>query len=239
MVIGKAVAYESIAEVYVKKRNTSGFTLLELLAVMAIILIMATIATTGYRAMISGTGISASLSHLRQAMELARQSAIMQGKSAFVVFYQDANTAWYVTCLGEGYNDTAAPQQIVDPYNAELVSLQVGSLLHNLSEPLATFSDVKQVEANGAVITVTCEDKIWSIHDRYGWEVVKRIQLPRGFWFKDDDPETIRFKPVGTATDISGSPFGGRRVEIYEETRPEKVYAIEVADNGLMKTIYK
>jgi prepilin-type N-terminal cleavage/methylation domain-containing protein len=210
-----------------------GFTLLELLAVMAIMLILASIAVTSYRSMVSGSGINASLGHLKQSLALARQNAIMQGKNAYVVFYQDTNSAWYTTCLGEGTRTDGAGQVLIDRYNQDLASLAVGTVLFNLSEEKAKFSPVTQVEPStieGATAIATAES-IWTQDAVYGWEITKRIQLPRGFRFKDS-PSTVRFKPNGTGGSAAVA------IEIYEEIRPTDTYSVRVNMDGSVAVNY-
>ena len=211
----------------------SGFTLLELLAVMAIMLILATIAVTSYRSMVSGSGITASLGHLRQSLALARQQAIMQGKNAYVVFYQDTNSSWYTTCLGEGTRTDGAGQVLIDRYNQDLSSIAVGTVLFNLSEDKAKFSPVTQVEAStieGATAIGTAE-AIWTDDAVYGWEISKRIQLPRGFKFKDS-PSTVKFRPNGTAGNSAVT------VEICEEIKPTEIYSVRVGVDGSITVNY-
>ena len=218
-----------------------GFTLLELLAVMAIMLILATIAVTSYRSMVSGSGVTASLAHLRQSLALARQQAIMQGKNAYVVFYQDSDESWYTTCLGEGTktDGSGAGQLLIDRYNEDLSAVAVGTVLFNLSEDKAKFSPVSQVSPStieGAT-AISTADSIWSDDARYGWEISKRIQLPRGFLFKDTPPSTIRFKPNGTAGGVSGGG-SSMSVEIYEEIKPDQTYFVNVKMDGSIEVVY-
>lgn len=225
------------------RSNRGGFTLLELLAVMGIMLILATIAVTSYRSMVSGSGITASLGHLRQSLALARQQAIMQGKSAYVVFEQDTNKSWYVTCMAEGTKNArlGVPEMVMDTYRSDWGQVAEGSILYNLSKEKATYSKVTSIifDASEQADEVVTEDPIWSPGCHYGWEVAPRVMLPRGFKFADNPPSVIRFKPDGTAVDHDGVSVGaGREIGIYEETRPALIYKVNVNFNGSTEVIY-
>lgn len=226
------------------RSSRGGFTLLELLAVMGIMLILATIAVTSYRSMVSGSGITASLAHLRQSLALARQQAIMQGKSAYMVFEQDTNKSWYVTCMAEGTKNErlGAPQMLMDVYRSDWGQVNVDSLLYNLSKEKATYSKVAQApvyDSDKQAYQIVTEDSIWSAGCYYGWEISQRVMLPRGFKFADNPPSVIRFKPDGTAVDHEGVSVGaGREIGIYEEIRPAQIYRVKVNFNGSTQVIY-
>lgn len=215
-----------------KYSGVRGFTLLELLAVMAIMLILSSLAVTGYRAMISGSGVGAAVGHLRQTLDLARQTAIMQGKSSYVVFYQDTGTAWYVTCMGEGYKTDGGGGILVDAYSAG-ASMSLGMDVFNLSSDEARWGQIIDVQdANGdGIKEYTLSASGIGIDDRYGWMVSQKVYLPRGFWFQDSSPDTVRFKPDGTACSPGGLPKNFD-VYIYEETRPDQVYSVSVMSDG-------
>jgi len=225
------------------RSNRGGFTLLELLAVMGIMLILATIAVTSYRSMVSGSGITASLGHLRQTLALARQQAIMQGKSAYLVFYQNTNQSWYVTCMAEGTKTdrNGEGKLLVDRYRSDLGQIADGSLLYNLSEKKAKFSTVDSIGYDSTLLAseISTVDSIWTSGAFYGWEISQRVSLPRGFRFVESPPETVRFKPDGTAADAAGVSVGaGREIQIFEEIRPLAIYKVKVNFNGSTEVIY-
>ena len=225
-----------------------GFTLLELLAVMGIMLIMATIGITAYRGMVTGSGITASLGHLRQTLSLARQQAIMQGKNAYVVFVQTTNESWYVTCLGQGTKTDryGSARYLVDKYESELGQVASSSVLFNLSKDKAvygqTFSEVSSAPIYDSALLaweIVVDDPIWTDGARYGWEVSKRVQLPRGFRFVESPPSTVRFKPNGTTCDVKGNFLGDEHdIEIREETRTNHIYTVRFNMNGSTEVIY-
>lgn len=222
------------------RSNRAGFTLLELLAVMGIMLILGTIAVTSYRSMVSGSGITASLGHLRQSLALARQQAIMQGKSAYVVFYQDTNQSWYVSCMAEGSNEGGYPDRVIDYYRSDKGQVELNTLLYNLSKDYASFAKVTSfsyLSDDLAYQFVTAGSSIWT-PGYYGWEVSQRVQLPRGFKFSGN-LYTIRFKPDGTLADASGNAVGtGREIGIFEEIRSNAVYKVKVNFNGTTEVDY-
>ena len=232
----------------IKLRSTKkGFTLLELLAVMAIMMIMATIAITAYKYLVTGVGISGSLAHLTQSLKLARQQAIMQGKNAYVVFYQDTNSvpakSWYVTCLGQGTKTHGGGgDRLIDAYNGDMEHLVSGVILFNLSSDKASFSDITTVRPSGTptgAFEIVTSDGIWAVDDRYGWEVSQKSYLPRGFLFVEDPPSTIRFKPNGTAVKVDGNrAAGGHVVKMYEEIRPASEFGVKVEFDGGVNVVY-
>lgn len=172
----------------------------------------------------------------------------MQGKNAYVVFIQTTNESWYVTCLAQGTRTGGeTPSRLVDKYKSELGQVAINSVLYDLSKDKAeytkTFSKVKKkpeyVPALLAWEMVT-EHDIWKTYGaRYGWEVSKRVKLPRGFKFVKTPPSTVRFKPNGTTCDVKGNFLGDEHdIEIREETRTNHIYTVRFNMNGSTEVIY-
>lgn len=222
---------------YIDRRR--GFTLLELLAVMAIMLIMATITITGYNAMMSGVGTGSAITHLRQTMQLARQSAILKGQSTFVIFDQKNGTnGWYTTCAAQGYNSSSDNLNVMDLYNGDIKTLVPGGTLFNLSEEAHRSSVIKEVQPD-AFTCITEAPGIWSNGCRYGWEISQRLQLPRGYRFTEDPPPTIQFKPNGTVVDWKNDRVakGVLKITIKDEKSGDE-YSIQIDYDGSMKIDY-
>lgn len=67
----------------------SGFTLLELLAVMSMMALLTTLAVTSYFSAISGMARRSAVKHVVNTLVLARQRACMEGARISVVFFND------------------------------------------------------------------------------------------------------------------------------------------------------
>ena len=104
-----------------------GFTLLELILVMAILAVVAAIVSPRYASSMSRYRAQAAAWRIRADLELARSSARTTGASRSVVFDLDANT-YELTDLA----DSDRPSQTYtvalgdDPYDAVLVSADFG-----------------------------------------------------------------------------------------------------------------
>ncbi len=75
------------------KSNRIGFTLLELLIVMAIMIILMTIAVAGYGGIRRGAAIRGAVMTLRTTLMLARQEAVTKRKTVTVQFVNGATAA--------------------------------------------------------------------------------------------------------------------------------------------------
>jgi prepilin-type N-terminal cleavage/methylation domain-containing protein len=229
--------------------RNKGFTLIELLAVMAIMLVLSGITAVAYRGFIGSTAMTSAVSQMRQTLQLARQTAIVNGKDVYVVFWQHAPTMsnWYTTCMFQGYvTDSSNANQIVDRYNPELATaVQVNSEMFNLSEHTAVFAPVTSVNVidlplpdftmSNACMVTTAAGAGWSIDDKYGLEIRKRMQLPRGFVFVQNPPVSVRFKPTGEAENVAVGPGSTWRVVIREAVKPANIARVTVDPFGYVR----
>lgn len=216
----------------------AGFTLLELLIVMGIMIILSVIALVGYRGVISGSGVVSACSHLGQICQLSRQMALIQGKSVFVIFYQDATSSWYTVCRKEGEATMGTSGNTLnDEFNSELGFLRPGIDVFNLSTTGALYSTIRGIPDNGT--SVTTSNSIWNVGDMYGWEVRPRMRLPALFRF-DSAPLTIRFRPDGTACSWDGIPPDGGQfdITIREATRTDNPAVVTIQYMGFVKYSY-
>lgn len=67
-----------------RRRNTAGFTLMELMAVVGIIVVMAALVVGGYSGIQRAMGSSSGADNFRRALVLARQQACVDGTDMFV-----------------------------------------------------------------------------------------------------------------------------------------------------------
>ncbi len=79
-----------------RKLNRSGFTLLELMAVMLIMFMLMGMATVSLRGLMRGTGFSGAVTNVRSVVTQARQYAIMRGVSVEVRFTSNSMRMWQV-----------------------------------------------------------------------------------------------------------------------------------------------
>lgn len=205
-------------------RRQRGFTLLELLSVMAIMMIIAGITVTSYFGMVRGAGMRAAVSHLQSTLHLARQTAVMNGKTVHVVFGQSESNAWYVVVQKAGTVTWAhsSRRRFSDQY-ADWSNLGgddiVGSTVYNLTSGESSVIVTNTLE-DGVNIELETEDPIWYQYDEYGWEQHPRTMLPSKYQFghgdpRPDPPDTVVFNGDGT------TPSGERDIDIYESLRAE------------------
>ena len=84
-----------------KKRNNPGFTLLELMVVIAIAGILASLAVPSYQKMLERNRLKEAAEALKSDMQLARTESIKRSKNVIVTRNAGNNGAW---CYG--FNDT-------------------------------------------------------------------------------------------------------------------------------------
>ena len=109
-----------------KKKNKHGFSLMELLAVMAIMGILSTMAITGYFSAVRGMARRRAVSNLVAALSQARQRACIDGTRTALVCYNvksDANSTdlktvspTYVVCKALGRVTSIASGKIGDEF---------------------------------------------------------------------------------------------------------------------------
>lgn len=196
------------------------FTLLELLAVMGIMMIMAAIAVSSYFGMTRGSAMRGAVSHLRSTLLLARQSAIMNGRKTYVIFDQSTTNAWYVLCMHEGTVTVPGVGSMGDKYS-DLSSL-TNSRIYRLRPPRAESSIITYYQPDPPPPIVQTPGINWSTGDKYGWEIHPKTYLPRGFEFVGI-PDMVIFNADGTTRDQK------YEIEIYEKISPGHIAEITVA----------
>ncbi len=77
------------------RSRRQAFTLIELMAVIAIMIIMSAIVIGGYFSMMSGYAIRSALNHLRGAVEIAKQKASMEGTRVYLWVTSDSDSEEY------------------------------------------------------------------------------------------------------------------------------------------------
>lgn len=203
------------------------FTLIELLAVMGIIILMASAVAASYFGMARGAGMRAAVNQIRSTLLLARQKAIMDGMPVYLFFEQDGSTNSYLLCQMDGTATTGGGgTTMVDRWNPNIADLAESSVIWNLDEEV--YGRIAEVDQDAYAIVTDGTDPYgtipvaWNDGDRYGFELQSRQFLPPGIRFgsggTDVLPETIIFYKDGTAQKKTGSssmPY--ETIRVYEE----------------------
>ena len=227
--------------------NRKGFTLIELLAVMTIMMVLSGITIVAYRGFIGSTTMNSAVTQMRQTLQLARQTAIVNGRDVYVVFWQDpaSRSNWYTTCMLQGYVTCLDGNTFIDMYNPQLITtITTNSEVFNLRPEIGSVGQVVYTQLtnwpiDNYVISNLCIVRttgvLWSEADKYGLEVRRRMRLPRGFLFTQSPPKSIRFRPTGEAEGV-GTPLGLTwSVIFYEVAKPENVGTVSVDPFGFVR----
>lgn len=211
------------------------FTLIELLAVMAIMILVAGIGIGGYFGMTRGAAIRSAVLNLKSTLSLARQAALTRGKRTYVLFESDG----YYVCQkgGVSTHDVGSGQFMADEFANWDGVFEVGSIIFRLDSGNYRSSVVTNIWApdeNPAnpYWHLKTVDSIWTglPGDTYGYEINSKTYLPRGFSFGSGTPSvppTVIFNGDGT----TDRPTGDYEIGIYEDIKPG--YVVDVIVNGL------
>jgi type II secretory pathway pseudopilin PulG len=96
-----------------KKRDNSGFTLLELLGVMGVIVVMSFFVVSGYKSIMQGVNDATGAKGLRDSVQLARQHAMLDNSK---VFFLVTGYNSYVMCREGGVITDSGSGSVVVPY---------------------------------------------------------------------------------------------------------------------------
>ena len=199
--------------------HRKGFTLIELLAVMMIMAMMSAVAVSSYFAATRGAAMRAAIAHLRGALHLARQTAIMHGRSAYLL----VDETGYSLCKVEGLG-TGQGKSLRDEY-ADWSNLSTNMRIFNLSSSDGRNALVKFIgqDTNTAIWNLQTDSAIWTAQSKYGWELYPKSVFPRGFKFMSGFPRRVIFRADGTIEDAQGYEF-----EIVEEINPDHMAKVKV-----------
>jgi len=190
-----------------KGNRHSAFTLIELLSVMAIMVMMAVIAVTSYWGATRGAAMRGAVSHLQDSLLLARQTAIMNRKAAYMFFAEGSERDSYVVCLRHGKRraESMSPDELLVDQYASQEGLVEDSIVYNLDS--GESSVITSVQEDPPFLKAVTAEGIWSGTCSYGWEASSTNFLPLGFSIHDEElggfPDRVVFNPDGT-TRMSG-----------------------------------
>ena len=186
-----------------RRDGERGFTLLELLAVMGIMMLMAGIAVMSYFGATRGAAARSAVSHLQNNLSFARQTAIMNRRSAYLIFEAKSNVYAYVVCLQNG-TGTGSGTALSPAEYSDWSGLVENAEVYNLEDGVGSIID----DVTGSSFTTS--NSIWNGQDKYGWPIQKKMYLPRNFVVAevglDTLPEAVVFRPDGTVR-VSGYEF--------------------------------
>ena len=223
-------------------RWSKAFTLIELLTVMAIMVIIATIVMMGYFGTTRGMASKSAAQHISQSLNLARQSAIMQGRKVCVVFGQNRSNSWYSIVLKEGHMYTHDMKKKKDEFSDWSTLAGTTSIVYNLlNGETGTLCNI--TNASDTWFGTLYESSDFNFHDGipYGFELYPRTMLPKGLQFgsdagapEDHVPEAIMFSAEGFPLTLDGLP----QTAPYTLQIVEKIHAsagdkcVEITVNG-------
>jgi prepilin-type N-terminal cleavage/methylation domain-containing protein len=181
-----------------------GFTLLELLTVMAIMLLLMGMALGAYHGFLRGAAIGSAVANVRGVLTSARQFAVTHRCRTYVVFWQDGTNSNYVVCKEEGRQEGNLPDVlVVDPPRwapDELIGQNIFNLTSGKNGTVrANTANQLWATPRGGPVGACLQ---WNRYDRYGWALQSQKHLPQGIGFGDgtsaDTPGAVRFNPDGT-----------------------------------------
>lgn len=238
--------------------NRRGFTLLELLIVMAIMVLLSTIMVTSYFGAQRAAAYSASVTEVRNALTLARQRACMDGRKTFFVFTNDTDfivvqpIGSFSHISGTDYYDGYVDMQESEAANTRTRIFN----LENFEDYYATIgSHTMEADAGslykGQLVTkfnfYKGNDEIdgkgtskntsqsvnpgWEKGDRYGVAISTVFRLPKGF----SATKFSGFDSHGSnhfiAFNADGSTSGGT-LEVTESINKQKPIKVDISKAG-------
>ncbi len=193
--------------------SSTGFTLMELLTVMAILFILMGMTLAAYFGVLRSTAVQGAQENLHKVLALARQHAMTHRMRTYVIFRQESsgfqtNASYRVVAqAGTHAGDNNIPSLVVASPRWEENSLTGGTVYNLTAGSWAKVTGNTQISVVGALQDGTRNN--WRYGDRYGWLIHDAEYLPTTLMFTDssgnaDTPDTIVFLPDGS-TERGGS----------------------------------
>ncbi len=179
----------------IPNRRRSGFTLVELITVMGIMALLISVAVVQYANMTRGSAMKTAATHVRSALMLARQQAVMSGKKACFIYNSNA----FTVCIQEGVGTSGSVGKDLFADYAEWTNkIMLGGTVYNLN-PQRVPDDLRSstvVKVDQAYFRTA--NSIWSANARYGWPIYKTMYLPKNIAFTNNDEDIVVFNGDGT-----------------------------------------
>lgn len=225
------------------------FTLIELLAVMAIMVLMSAVIIASYFGMTRGAAMRAATNHVFAALQQARQMAIMRGRATYIIFSQPAGPppgeASLSICRHEGTTTEGSVGTTFTDKYTELDEIIAGVSVFNFDlAQSAKVERTENIDVNGITYKGIITDKsFWKEDMRFGFEVIPRMYLPKGIVFGESGkvaaPAPVGFGPDGTTLTGSGGAAPTNSIAFYELIAPQYVVSMEVTPTGDFNVRYK
>ncbi len=191
------------------RADRRGFTLLELLTVMLIMLILMGIGVGAFVGFTRAMSMQGAVSNLKSVLQLARQHAVTHQSPTFVVFSQDGTNASYVVLARFGVCNVGSAVSVTAmnefPWEADEL---IGGTVYNIDDgSRATVT----ANTSGTIFGGLSGGRrnIWSPGDRIGFAIHDSESLPPGLAFGPDAgslelPDRVDFLPEGTTPRAGG-----------------------------------
>jgi prepilin-type N-terminal cleavage/methylation domain-containing protein len=209
----------------------AGFTLVELMTVISLMLILMGLAVGGYVGMMRGARLKGAVSQLHNFISVARQQAITQHTRTYVMFEKEPSGASMRLAAQVGLCFVGDPTSVTAyealPYAEDAL---VGGVVYNLTQKTAWLI----TKNNGAHVelgTQVVGSGDWRRGDRIGFPIHEVGHMPDGIVFDnlpsgEDTPETIIFKSDGSTGLSLGGDYVMEISELYAS--PRAVWTITV-----------
>ena len=197
-----------------KKNNRSGFTLLELLTVMAIMVVMMSIAGASYYGMSQGAAMRGSVSNLTTTLSLARQFAVNHRNRTYVKLWKDETNSNYQVFVEIGRHVGPNGSTVLELENPkfgteDLAGGTIFKLITGKRFEVATIGDAYTNVVNGMLVTqIEATNELTQVRrkwrtgsdSRAAWSVREKTALMNGVQFDKNVGYSgeVVFKPDGT-----------------------------------------
>jgi prepilin-type N-terminal cleavage/methylation domain-containing protein len=206
----------------------AGFTLVELMTVISLMLVLMGLAVGGYVGMMRGARLKGAVSQLHNFISVARQQAITQHTRTYVMFEKEPSGASMRLAAQVGLCFVGDPTSVTAheslPYAEDAL---VGGVVYNLTQKTAWLI----TKNNGAHVDLGSQvvgSGGWRQGDRIGFPIHEVAHTSEGIVFDkgEDAPETIIFKSDGSTGLTVGDNYEIEISELYAS--PRAVWTITV-----------
>lgn len=180
--------------------RNAAFTLLELLAVMAIMVLLMSMSVGAYYGFVRGASLKSSVLSVKTTLQMAKQYAVTHRCRTVVLFWQDSTNSHYVVCAQEGTQQGISGTKLVSNdanwpalTDQEIYNLSTGK--RGLVKAGNVATELYSTNLSGVYVQ-------WNSGDRYGWAIRSQQHFPEGIGFGDGQPSSappsITFNSDGT-----------------------------------------
>jgi len=214
-------AASSLQPAGAQQRRSAGFTLLELLIVITMMIFITTIALVNYFGVMRAAGYATISNNVFSALLMARQRACIDNKPVFFylldttnyVLQESIGTITSIPYPGgagnlEGNTPPGGGVVFYDQYGSPPV--QSNSVIVNMDNPAEPAATVWKAVPNTPfeLHVLLTSSAGWNDNgrnnDHYGTELFARQMLPKGFSFQQSPGTKVIFQPDGTVDIING-----------------------------------